>query len=387
MEIFDQKAIKVLMQKRGQDPCISLYLPTVKKGEVEQNPIMFKNLLSKAEEQLRKRDLRTPDIKKLLEPAYQLINESIFWNNQSEGLALFISPDFIKYYRLPIRFDKLAVVTNSFHLKPIIPALVEDGQFYVLALSQKDARLLRGTRDVVEEMDLSDVIKRFEEKFGEELPEQHLQFHTRASITGRAKSRAAVYFGHGGDISNIKKEKIMRYFRFLDKEIHSMLYEEGSPLILACVDYLSPLFRKTNNYPYLLEEEIRGNPEKISKEELHKRAWDIINPYFEKKKEEKKAYYNQLKGTGKTSNDIREVLPASFQGRIETLFVPLGVQLWGKYSLENENLELKKENPAMNDEDLYDLAAAQTYLNKGTVYAIKKEDMPGDDMLAAMYRF
>ncbi len=385
MEMLDQKAVKILMQKRGQEPCVSIYMPTVRAGEVEKNPILFKNLLSKAEEYLKAKEIRTPEIKKILEPAYQLENEPLFWNNQSEGLAMFICSDFISYYRLPIKFDELVVVSDSFHLKPILPVLMEDGQFFILALSQRDARLLRCTRDIVEEMDLSHVIQKFEEQFGEEMPEQFLQFHTRAPQKG--ETRAAVYYGHGGDINKLKKEKIMHYFRFLDKELYSMLYEEGSPLILACVDYLHSFYVKANNYQNLLEDCIKGSPENMSNEELHTRGWEIVNPYFEKNKEDKKAKYNQLKGTGKTSNELREVLSASFQGRIETLFVLFGVQAWGKYDLERDSLEIRYDSPDKNDEDLYDLAAVETYLNSGNVYVVQQMDMPGGDNLAAILRY
>ncbi|UMZ72583.1 hypothetical protein [Natranaerofaba carboxydovora] len=385
MEILDQKTLENLIKKRGEGPCVSIYMPTVRAGDVSQNPIMFKNLISKAEEKLKDKNLRTPEIKKLLEPAEKLADDSVFWNNQSEGLVLFLSDEFFEYYRMPIKFDETVVVTDSFHLKPIIPVLVEDEQFYVLALSQKDARLLRGTRDFVEEMDLSDVIKRFEDKFGEELPEQYLQFHTRAPKKG--ETRAAVYFGHGGDISSIKKERLMHYFRFLDNELYSMLYHDGSPLILACVDSLSPLYREANNYPNLIDDRIKGNPEKISNGELHKKAWEIINPIFKQKREKQKNRYDELKGTGKTSNEIREVLPASFQGRVETLFVPLGVKVWGKYNLENDSLEVRDSEPMPNDEDLFDLAAVETYLNNGNVYAVNRDEMPQKDKIAAIYRY
>jgi hypothetical protein len=38
------------------------------------------------------------------------------------------------------------VVTDRFHIKPLLPLLSGDGRFYVLALSQSEVRLLQGTR-------------------------------------------------------------------------------------------------------------------------------------------------------------------------------------------------------------------------------------------------
>lgn len=385
MEVLDYNLLETLKRYKGDSPCISIYLPTLRKGEVSQNQIRFKNLLTEAENQLLKKNYKKNKVEEILEPAYKLVDETIFWNNQSEGLALFISPEFYRYYRLPCSFDELVVTADKFHTKPLLPLISEDGQFYVLVISQKDARLLRGTRDVFEEMDLSEVIKKFEEKFGQELPEQYLQFHTRTARRG-GEVRTAVHFGHGGEIDSIKKERLLHYFRFLDKELYSMLYNDGSPLILACVDYLSSLYRQANNYPGLMEERIKGNPDNIKSQELHKEAWEIISPYFKRKTEESKARYLELKGTGKTSNEIKEVVRASSRGRIKTLFVPLGVRKWGKFDQENEYIEIK-ETPEPGDEDLLDVAAAEVYLNRGEVLALTPENMPDGDEVAAIFRY
>ena len=43
--------------------------------------------------------------------------------------------------------------------------------------------------------------------------------------------------------------------------------------------------------------------------------------------------------------------------------------------------------PAPEDEDLYDLAAVQAYLNGGNVYAVTADKMPGRDPLAAVFRY
>ena len=385
MDLMHKEEVDVLMKERGKWPCISIYMPTSKPGEdVKQNPIRFKNLLGKVEEQLSAKGLRPAERKELLEPAMQLINNSVFWRSQGEGLAFFLSPELSRSYRLPLNFKELAVVTDSFHLKPLLTLLAGDGQFYLLALSQKDARLLQGTRQVVEEMDLSHVIEKFELEFAEDLPEQSLQYHTQAPRRGDA--RPAVYFGHGGEVDSAFKEKLLKYFRFIDKEVHGILYEERAPLLLACVDYLFPLYKEASKYPLLFEDWISGNPENAGTGELHRKAWDIVQPYFKQKQGEAISRYNEQKGTGKTSNVIKEILAASFHGKVDILFVAVGVQQWGRYDPETDTVELH-ENFLNGDEDLLDLAAAQTFLNNGTVYAVDPDKMPDTEPLAALYRY
>ncbi len=385
MEILTREIVEALMEQRGKGPCISIYFPTLKSGDgSRQNPIRLKNLLGQVEERLTSLGIKTTEQKTILEPAVQLINESIFWGNQSSSMAMFISPDFFRYFRAPLHVDELVVVTEAFHLKPLLSLLTGDNQFYVLALSQKNARLLRGTRDVVEEIDMSTIIQKFEETFQEELPEQYLQFHTRTPRRG--ETRSAIYYGHGGEVDSIIKERLLKYFRFLDRELRSMLQDASSPLVLACVDYLGPLYQEANKYSWLLEERILGNPENISAEELHSKAWEIVEPYIREKQDETIARYHEQKGTGKTSNNIQEILPAAFHGRIDSLFVAIGIQRWGRFDPEVNAIHLP-EDPLPGDEDLLDLAAAQTYLNGGVVYAVNPGMMPDPEPLAALFRW
>jgi hypothetical protein len=60
---------------------------------------------------------------------------------------------------LPRSLDlpELAVVDDRFQVTPLLPLLAGDGHFFVLALSQNQIRLLEGTRDRVEEVDLPGV--------------------------------------------------------------------------------------------------------------------------------------------------------------------------------------------------------------------------------------
>jgi len=45
------------------------------------------------------------------------------------------------------------------------------------------------------------------------------------------------------------------------------------------------------------------------------------------------------------------------------------------------------ETEEPGDEDLLDVAAIQTVLNSGTVYAVKAEEVPGGGPAAALFRY
>jgi hypothetical protein len=86
------------------------------------------------------------------------------------------------------------------------------------------------------------------------------------------------------------------------------------------------------------------------------------------------------------STDVKEIVPAAHFRRVDTLFVTLGRQAWGRFNPDDGSVELHAE-PGPEDEDLYDQAAVHTYLNGGNVYAVTPDKMPTEDEIAALFRY
>jgi hypothetical protein len=356
--------------------------------EIQQDPIRLKNLLGKAEERLLARGLRTPEARELLEPAEKLLQDSLFWQHQSDGLAIFLSSEDFRYYRLPFDFEELVVVTDRFHIKPLLPLLSGDGRFYVLALSQSKLRLLQGTRYSVSEIDLEKVPPSLAEVLKFNDPEKRFQFHTSTRTPGGKGERPAIFHGHGVASADDPKDYISRYFHRVDEGLHDLLQGEQAPLVLAGVDYLLPIYREANTYPHLVDEGIEGSPEELGAEELHEQAWAIMQPLFVAEQEEAAAQYRQLAGAGseQASNKLEEVVPAAYHGRVETLFIAVGFQQWGTFDPATNTVQVHEEADP-GDEDLLDFTAIQTLLNSGMVYAVEPQKVPDEALLAAVFRY
>jgi hypothetical protein len=374
------------LTERYEGWCVSIFMPTHRAGaEIQQGPIRLKNLLGQAEERLVASGLRTPEAQELLEPAQRFLSDSLFWQRQSDGLAIFLSPELFRHYRLPFDFEQLVVVAERFHVKPLLPLLSGDGRFYVLAISQNEIRLLQGTRYSVGELDLEEVPSSLAEALRYDDPEKRFQFHTTTRTPGGRGERPAAFHGHGVGANDAKTD-ILRYFHRVDEGLQDLLHDEQSPLVLAGVDYLLPIYREANTHPRLVDEGIEGNPEEMRAEELHRQAWAIVHPLFLAAQKEAVAQYERLAGTGQTSNDVREIVPAAYHGRVQTLFVAVGLQQWGSFDPGTNAIRLREEAEP-SDEDLLDFAAVQTFLNGGTVYAVEPEKVPAETPLAAVFRY
>lgn len=378
---FDQ--LRRTFIDRHSGLCVSLYMPAHRAGkEKEQDPIRFKNLLSLAEERLTAKGTRSAQVRELFKAPQRLLQDQSFWRHQSDGLAVFFSEDLFQFFRLPIKFAELAIISDRFHLKPLLPFLTSDGTFYVLAASQKQLRLLEGTQHSVDEIELESLPQTLADTLPDGFPEKQLQFHTGTqSGTG---SRPAMFHGH--DISNDIKHRIRQWFRIIDKQLRGMLPAGQSPLVLAAVDTLFPLYKDISTYPHLMEEGIAGNPEGMSPDELHQKAWAIVEPVFKKERESARARYRQLTGSGQTTADITAAVRAAHHGRIEVLFVAAGVQAWGRFDPEKDKV-YQREIPEPGDGDLLDLTAIQTLINGGMVYAVAPEEVPDQSLVAAVLRY
>lgn len=388
MSLVTKEDLKNLSQPH-QEPLVSIYLPTRPAGpETRENPIRLKNLVAEAEAALLEWGQRAPEARALLEPAQQLVDDYEFWQHQNTGLALFIGPDIFQTFRLPLDFEELVVAGHRFHLKPLVPLLSGDGRFYLLALSQNEVRLFQGTRHTFEEVILpDDVPGSLAEALWYEDPEKQQQFHTASATPGSqpAGGRPAMFHGHGVGADD-DTAMIREYLQQLDRGLTDLLPDEQIPLILAGVEFLFPLYHEANSYAPLIDEGVAGNPENMSREELHQQAWQIIEPHFDQARQEALARYHHLLDTGHSSQDVRMIIPAAHYAQVDTLFVDISQHCWGTFDPAENRLVLNDE-PALQDEDLLDLAVVQTLLNGGTVYALEQDQMPADSLLAAIFRF
>jgi hypothetical protein len=86
------------------------------------------------------------------------------------------------------------------------------------------------------------------------------------------------------------------------------------------------------------------------------------------------------------SADVAQVVRAAHAGRVDILFVAVGLHRWGRFDPSSYAVEQHDEEQ-VGDDDLLDLAAVQSYLNGGTVYAVGLAEVPGGGAVAAVLRY
>lgn len=379
MDLLTENHLRSLATTREPD-CVTL-LMAARGGGAEADPIGWKNLLNEAEAALVARGARGPAARDLLRPARALLSDKEFWKGPAGGLAFFIAGGIARAFRLPLPVEPAAVVAPRFFLKPLLPLAEAGGRYFLLALSQKQVRLLRGTPRGAEDVTPEGVPSGLEEALRTHDRDEPLEFHTHPALgLGR---RGAIFHGQGVGVDDAK-DNLLRYFRAVDHGLHPALRGEKAPLLLASVDYLRPIYRDANTYPYLLEEGIAGNPERLNVAQLHEQALKVIAPLLRAPREKAAALYARLAGTGRTADDLTEAVTSCGQGRIETVFVAADAERWGRVGVPGAAVTLD-EGRSTENEDLLNAAALDTLAHGGKVFAVPSAEVPGGGPLAAIY--
>jgi hypothetical protein len=384
MEIISKDKFKEFARIKKPN-CISIYIPTHRTGEEVSKMMDQKTLKNKLKElggEVSLKQLSDSEKENLFKPVNELIEDHEFWRHQSDGLAIFINQDEFHYYRLPVYFEEFSYVSDHFYLKPLLPYMNDNAQFYLLTLSLKGARLFEGFAHQIDEIDMDDLFPAgFKDSVGYDYVEKNLQFHT-----GESGNDKAIYHGHGKGKEEEKSETL-KFFRDINDGLMELLRDKEAPLVLAAVDFLVPLYREVNEYKNLVDEFIPGNPEHEDIILLHEKARDMLKEYFNRHRKEKIAAFEKALSDAKASFKEEEIVPAAVNQRVDTLFVRNREDLWGLFDIE-KNKALIHDKKSGQNVCLLNLAAVHTILNGGDVFLLDAEEMPEPaSKLNAIFRY
>lgn len=385
MLLMKREELKELIEERT-GPCVSIYMPTeIGSVETKQNPIRYRKLLREAGRKLAASGLRPYEVRELQAPAQPLLEDHMFWQYQSGGLAVYLSRKIKRVYTLPLKFGELAAVSDHFHVTPVLPLFAEDGRFCVLALSQHSVKLYQCSRHSVSEVNLRRAPKSITELLELNPREKQLQFHSQTEGHAGGGGRAGMFHGHAEDTDE-DKENLLVYFHNVDKGVNAVLRNAGGPLVLAGVDYLTRIYEKANTYPRLCEGRITGSVSELRPEELKDKAWELVKSGFETGEKAALKRLGQLLGTPRASNHLRTILQAATEGRVDVLLVSRDAQRWGFFDEKSGVMDLhRKAEPC--DIELLDLCAIRTLDHGGQVHVLEQGSMPGAAQAAAVFRY
>lgn len=364
------------------DTYISLYQPTYRYFPLnKQDPIVFKNLLKDLETSLE--SVEDGELKnKLMKPFYELQEDLEFWNHTLDGLAILASRDRCIIYKLHVPVEPLAVVAHSFHLKPLIAAFQSVENFQLLVLARQSFSLYEGNQNEMAELTLPEKSPRtMQDALGHQLTPGHLTFGSYDGAGG-----TPMYHGHDDAQSEIEKDT-ERYFRVVDDYVKENFSNESHlPLVLVSLPEHHALFHRVSKNSQLMAESIAASAEDLDKDEVRKKAHELITHLQRKKIDELKEKFASANAAKLATTDLVLTAKAAIEGRVGTLLLQSNYIEGGTIDRQTGNITRGDLTKPYYDDILDDLAQLVIDMG-GEVMMLKAEDMPGDSGLAAIFRY
>lgn len=366
-------------------PALSIYMPTNRSGKdvlEEKDRIQLKSQWKKVYEKLKSLGTSQDEIDQLGKPVEELLEDTNFWRKQSNGLALFIANGKFEKFITPVEFRPEFFISDHFHLKPLVPLLSGDGDFYLLSLQIFGVQFYSANSYEIKKIKTEELTpSRLEDRVGYDYEENHRLRDTQSPARGMNVSQGV------GGVEKDQKNEYLRYFRAVDKGLHQILKGKKAPLVVACQDYLFPIYKEANTYKNLFPKPVKGNPSDFENEkELHRASVELLQPFFEQERQEKMNQFQDLVPERKSA-DVSEILPAVFAGKVDTLFIQDREEIWGNYNENMASVEIG-DNSENGNISLLNLAAIKVIGQNGSVYILDKEFMPDrNSKINAVYRY
>jgi hypothetical protein len=368
-----------------EPPCLSLYQRTHRSHpDNQQDPIRFRNLVKELEESLRQK-YSTRDVRPLLGPFQALVEDKGFWNHTFDGLAVLGAAGMFRIYKLQRPVDELAVVADSFHVKPLLRILQSADRYHILGLSRQGIRLFKGNRDVLDELELAPAVQRaITAALEVEQKEPHVEVWTHGS--GSSGGEGGVRHGSGSRADE-SSNAADRFFRAVDRSVlEHYSRPSGRPLLLAALPENQADFRRVSHSPYLLAEAIDVNPDALTIDALRERAWKVVEPHFHARLAGLTEMFGIARSRGFGFDDLATVAVGAVSGRVASLLIDADRCIPGRIDFTTGAIEFDElANPEVDD--LLDELGELVLKHGGQVVVVPSEQMPTKSGLAAIYRF
>ena len=321
----------LMLQKAKGNICISVIVPThrtspdrrVDKPEVEEAIDKAKQLLQ----------IKYPekDIKPLLQSLDDQL-EAIDFVHNTEGIGLYISPGVKVIVHFPFPVEEKIMVDNNFEIRDLLYKLNYDQPYYVLMLTEKEAKLFEGSWNNLSEIKGDHWPWKYEDEYVYSKPARSSSFAGHAHVKIFEK-----------DKTELEHIRFTNFFREIDKKLNDCLMN-NTPLIILAPERENSLFEKISMHRKNIIHKIHGS---YGYENL-KSISDIVWPgMYEHLQTERKQLINEFKemiGEHRGISGIQSVWEATKEGKALKLLVEKDYRCPGFVTENDYNLYLRPPN-------------------------------------------
>lgn len=350
-------------------PCITIYVATTPVTEAAQaDRISLKNLAKEAMRQLEAVDSPRRSLQPMEAAIAEIEGDDKFWAHQANSLAIFLTPDSVRTYRLPSRLDNQVHVSDRFHLKPILRAVTFPHDAYVLAVSMGAVRLIEISADLPPHpVKVADFPKGMADAIGS---------RTHTTRKGQMSSGEATS----------ENALLTRYARTLDEALRPILSGHERPLIVAAAEPMASIFRSVSTYPHTLGESLGGSADHTADHVLAGEARSVLDRLYAADIAALADLYATRHNQGRATTDLAQAARAATFGAIDTIIVDMEAVVPGTVADEDGQVTFA-DGPSADTYGVVDEIVSRALKSGARVISARKDDVPGKGVLAAIMRY
>jgi hypothetical protein len=365
--LVDNSDIRHLLQTE-EDPCVSIYTTTSPETNwKDKNRILYKDRVKEAGASLEAREMDKYVRADLIEQLEKVGETEHFWFHQQNGLAVFASPQRCVVRKLMRSPGDLAIVADSFHLRPLLHVTQHNMRYQILCVSAHDVALYDADQEQTAPVELHSLVPtRMVEATGKP-----------ANAPNRKDNERAAH----------DSKELRQFFTRLDDAIYA--HHNGPaqvPLLLATQSEYQGLFRQVSQNPNLLEAGFHRDPfHELDHDRLGPLSWDVVKDALAADLDDLVERYHSNTAHGTAFADVETVARAATMAQVETLLIEQDRRMGGRLTEQGE-LEYGDVDDPRTD-DVIDDIAERVLRAEGQIRFLPAERMPVDTGVAAILRF
>jgi hypothetical protein len=349
-------------------PAVTIYLSTTPLTQAAQaDRIALRNLIDAAVAQLTAADTPKRAIWPIEAAVAEIIADDGFWAHQANALAVFLTPDSVRTFRLPSKLTSSVHVSDRFHIKPLLRSVTFPHEAYVLSIGAGALRLIEVTADLPPHPVAVPGLPR---DMGDAIGRRSHVAKDKEGRSGEQTSEVALF---------------TRYAREVDAALRPVLSGHESPLIVAATEPMASVYRSVSSYPHTAAEVISGSADHTPDHELAAAARAILDRIYAGQIKALKALYAERTSQGRATTDIAQAAHAATFGAVDTLMVDMDVTVPGTVDADGAVTFAKVDDAVTYG--VVDEIVARALHGGARIVAARKDDIPGGGALAAILRY
>ena len=326
------KDLLILQRGRGQI-CVSIIIPTHRTSPDRRvDKLEVKKAVDKAKQLLQFKHPEK-DVESLFQSLDDLLKEIDFIYN-TEGLGLYISSDVKLLVHFPFPVKEKIMVDDNFEIRDLLYKINYDQPYYVLMLTEKEARLFGASWNILSEIKRDHWPLKYEDDYLYSRP---------------ARSTSLAGYSHVKSFEKDKKEfeaiRFKGFYLEIDKRLDTYLGIDGSLIVLA-PEKESFLFEKVSKHKKNIIHKVHGSYGYENLKSISDLVWPAMHEHLQNERKQVVNEFKETIGEHRGVSGIQDIWEAAKEGKAFKLLVEKDYRCPGFVTANDYKLYLRPPKTA-----------------------------------------